>query len=675
MRRTEVACAECRRRKLKCEGTRPSCSRCQSFRLECYYKPPPQRSSRMARQGQDRDDLLKRIELLEEKLRGAAEQTLVSDTNGPPLAMLSSRQEDGTVSGQRTAVDDEVPVDILSTNALMEASDSEVGYFGPSSNYAMFRLVSRAFADTVMMYTPAGGTVQSLSPCHHCAERQEASRTGASSEERVTPTPTDMFTLPSKREGTDLLERFFSTIDPVLPYIDKPALIGEYHKSINQHPPRFRRVFLALLNIVWAHASASIGTSRCEAFYRRSVALLDSRTLERPSYELVQTLLLMVEYKQNHQRSISSYTTHALCVKAAFHIGLHSRTRMAGHRSEGKDLRFRLWDGKADNGRRIMGLTQGRPFMIPHSLRAVNTRISGEANSSIRDLYMAHLVSSHTIIDQTIETLYGGNLDLGETLKLQTLFSRWTDLSWHIGDWSDNLATIGGLVSLSELSAGSELREIRLAVRVLLSIQYYRMRLLVNFPLLSRFLLSRKEAPNELAKHSRLVQELPRIIHDDWGAARELCGMISALSKPSETFTSTFPAWYTCNYAMLTVALHYFAILLVIKHVPEVLDIASVALVRQGMGEALCAMEWFGKSSLITQKAGCCIERLLNVFDTLENQPEMVQSASIDIWDTDFMLQNLEQHSNDFLATFGQDEFDQQEPSFLDLYSCIPLCE
>ncbi|KAL4956286.1 hypothetical protein BDW69DRAFT_158787 [Aspergillus filifer] len=65
----------------------------------------------------------------------------------------------------------------------------------------------------------------------------------------------------------------------------------------------------------------------------------------------VQTLLLLVEYKQNHQRSISSYTTHALCVEAAFHVELHSRIGLAGHRSEGKDLRSRLWDGVVHNDR------------------------------------------------------------------------------------------------------------------------------------------------------------------------------------------------------------------------------------------------------------------------------------------------------------------------------------
>lgn len=68
---------------------------------------------------------------------------------------------------------------------------------------------------------------------------------------------------------------------------------------------------------------------------------------------------------------------------------------------------------------------------------------------------------------------------------------------------------------------------------------------------------------------------------------------------------------------MLTVALHYFAILLVTKHEPGVLDVNSVIAVRQEIDEALNVMETLGKSSLITQKAGCCIERLLAVFDTL----------------------------------------------------------
>lgn len=68
---------------------------------------------------------------------------------------------------------------------------------------------------------------------------------------------------------------------------------------------------------------------------------------------------------------------------------------------------------------------------------------------------------------------------------------------------------------------------------------------------------------------------------------------------------------------MLTVTLHYFAMLIVKKHEPEVFDTASVAEIWQEIEDALRVMKHIGKNSLITQKAGCCIERLLTVFDTL----------------------------------------------------------
>lgn len=115
----------------------------------------------------------------------------------------------------------------------------------------------------------------------------------------------------------------------------------------------------------------------------------------------------MVEYKQNHQRSISSYTTHALCVKAAFHVGLHSRIPIGSGRPGESYLRLRLWDGVvkndrevfsscgaiqlANNGRRVMSLTQGRPFMIPQAIGTVNNEVPREANPTTSDLYMTHL--------------------------------------------------------------------------------------------------------------------------------------------------------------------------------------------------------------------------------------------------------------------------------------------
>lgn len=39
--KTTLACDTCRRRKSRCDGTRPLCGHCQSAGLECVYRPTP----------------------------------------------------------------------------------------------------------------------------------------------------------------------------------------------------------------------------------------------------------------------------------------------------------------------------------------------------------------------------------------------------------------------------------------------------------------------------------------------------------------------------------------------------------------------------------------------------------------------------------------------------------
>jgi hypothetical protein len=83
-----------------------------------------------------------------------------------------------------------------------------------------------------------------------------------------------------------LFDRYFSTIGVVLPYVDKGTILNLYHGVTRVDLLKRRRTTLALLNIVWAHAAASLGSSQRETFYKKAVALMDSRDIERPSYEL-----------------------------------------------------------------------------------------------------------------------------------------------------------------------------------------------------------------------------------------------------------------------------------------------------------------------------------------------------------------------------------------------------
>lgn len=106
---------------------------------------------------------------------------------------------------------------------------------------------------------------------------------------RKTPLPknsNEIFNLPSKSDGIHLLHKFFSSVGIMLPYLSSADLVQRYEQARNINPPRFSRVFLVLLNIIWAHASASLSNAQSEVFYHRAIGLLNLHTLQGSSYDL-----------------------------------------------------------------------------------------------------------------------------------------------------------------------------------------------------------------------------------------------------------------------------------------------------------------------------------------------------------------------------------------------------
>ncbi|KAF3403367.1 hypothetical protein DPV78_003684, partial [Talaromyces pinophilus] len=116
----------------------------------------------------------------------------------------------------------------------------------------------------------------------------------------------------------------------------------------------------------------------------------------------------------------------------------------------------------------------------------------------------------------------------------------------------------------------------------------------------------------------------------------------------------------------LTVTLHYLAILLVAKYVPDIVSASSLIEVRQETEQSLEIMKRIGKSSLVSQIARCCIEQLLS------NGATTIYTANISRLSGHRSIQGL---SNELLNQFGKDDFDELDQSFLDIYSRLPLCE
>lgn len=162
---------------------------------------------------------------------------------------------------------------------------------GPSSNHAFFRALSGGLAHTARISSPSQQhSMASWARSHHTRTQTRASSPvdprSASTRLDQQWAPQDAFVLPRERDAIPLMNRFFATVGLVLPILSRTTLVSEYNQARRSSFSHVRRDFLALLNIVWAHASSSIQTVEAETFYQRALAVLDERSMQGTSVEL-----------------------------------------------------------------------------------------------------------------------------------------------------------------------------------------------------------------------------------------------------------------------------------------------------------------------------------------------------------------------------------------------------
>lgn len=251
---------------------------------------------------------------------------------------------------------DEAAVDTQSTDAFGRDTTQGADFFGPSSNHEHFRSLSRAFIQVAKsQYSRKEKQLKAWSKERETSLLRSEPTTASYS-------VSDHYDMPNDNQAHYLFDNFFSTINLTMPYVDKHTLIQNYNHVKHLQARQAHRNIWSLVNIIWAQASSSLDRPDSEMYYRRTVSLLDAHTIRKTSQELglpsrlgftkvtlkqkiVQTLLLLTSFQQNHQRSVASWTYHALTVKSAFQLGLHSPASYASFNEHDKELRKRLWFG------------------------------------------------------------------------------------------------------------------------------------------------------------------------------------------------------------------------------------------------------------------------------------------------------------------------------------------
>ncbi|KAF2107469.1 fungal-specific transcription factor domain-containing protein [Lophiotrema nucula] len=567
-------------------------------------------------------------------LANAASMTVESPTN------LCSSQ-----GPTASPMEEETPVDALASNAFDEVPQQDIGYFGPSSNHALFRTLSSAFANQIPLMLHTEGSVtesaQALSnnSLMHLAESPTTVRRPDNRWMQV-----DRYALPHESEMMRLTNRFFTTIGIVVPYIDRSALLPWLQASSHSRRPRLwstSRPARALINIICAHAALTLQSPDAEAFYRRTLALLDELTLRGSSIELVQALLLLCIFQQNTQRSIASWTYHALVIKAAYQLGLHARASHEEHGTTKRELFERIWQGVFIQDV-CLSAALGRPCIIPTSyLRpeswpnplTMMESVPGYSRSHFSGFTYHHILFSlHKLKANVIETLFDSNMGSHKITKIPDAVGKRIQLICDLETWRASFASYHPILDSSETEDGLSPTSYEADhFRLLLSVNFHSICMLANNAVLSALLID-----NHMGTTAQipLLAEATLAIEHDLSTSKKLSELIGHLCEFAPTFIDTNACWWFCNYnsknyidnsivvlmlvTVFTVCLHLFGILLLCHgdQSAQIRKSVDPIVVRETLNSGLKILETVERTSLMSRKGRRCLERFLQVLDS-----------------------------------------------------------
>ncbi|KAK5190922.1 hypothetical protein LTR99_000134 [Exophiala xenobiotica] len=393
------ACEPCRRRKIRCDGSKP-CENCQRYRAEpsCHYVEAARRLSHAKRSAerfnQDLEDYrevfqqlfpgsdprklkgLSRERLLELLMTNTAPQetspsTLTVDDSSP----LSEEAEvlerfQPMPDAEHSTLDDELRDIADDVNALSLSVNEAPSYVGISSVGAALRVIEWLRPGSLPRKPPS--PQYDPPSTRHEGHRRQFANASAPSE-------------PSASAAWDeipLINAFFEFVHPSIPLLDETSF---RHTYLAGHR-RDSRWYL-LLNTVLAMGSVVAGptaeSSNHWTYFARASDYLTIDTLNNAHFEIIQSLAILSGlYLHVLQRPTQANVLMGAALRLAIILGLHkdfteaiaSNTTQISTLSTTADMRRRIWwslfmlDSWAANGlgRPTMGrLSSGVTVKLP----------------------------------------------------------------------------------------------------------------------------------------------------------------------------------------------------------------------------------------------------------------------------------------------------------------------
>jgi hypothetical protein len=368
---TPHACAECKRRKIRCDGQQP-CGQCLSSRApkRCFYDKHRQRviPSRktleaLSQSLEECRSILKRLypnqevqallPLSRQELLSLLDRPVIDTSVGglpsPPInaspisdlgspMMTKSENILEQLPSRDTEWDEErrgrdpIPAEADDINALSLSVDRQASYLGASSIKAALMVmlkVQPSLRNTLA--APLSGVEMSH---NFPAVRQKTSSSAA---------PKDPQRIPWSWKGQTLIDAYFKRIHVFVPMLDESAFRADYLEGQRTDAP-----WLALLNMVFAMGSIAAMKSddyNHINYYNRAMEHLPLDAFGSSHIEMVQALALIGGYYLHYiNRPNMANAVLGAAIRMASALGLH-RESLAQSSSDiiAAETRRRTW--------------------------------------------------------------------------------------------------------------------------------------------------------------------------------------------------------------------------------------------------------------------------------------------------------------------------------------------
>ncbi|KAL7894090.1 fungal-specific transcription factor domain-containing protein [Trichoderma sp. SZMC 28014] len=623
-RRVTLACSLCRRRKSRCSGDHP-CALCQELGAECQY-PDSSTPSNLTVGRSYISQLEQRLQDIEsslQQLHGAQNEgraTLSSrgDHDTPANESVSAVEEHRSVLlpstlGSHDATElgeaDISENSIDGMGAMKFTNEEDCGFFGPSSNIAFMRYISRA----ILQAKSGDELADVLTP----TDQRHSGIVNVSKSRPPSPEPTpgktnnlmrdagvNIYALPSEERTWSLIQQYFHKTGQLLPFIHEPSFCKTYLQMKNERFRAVRRTWLGLLNIILAIAASLSAKDdipvdkriqESDIYYQRANGLCDRDSKRNASLEMVQYLLILGQYLQGTQKSVQAWTTHGLAISAAYQLGLHSPDTNRGLSPLEREIRKRTWYGCILLDR-TLSMTFGRPCTIPESyikldmplndMQMLGTYLEVEPCPQLDGAFFTAAIKLYAILYNVLDSCYGQNLGFEDPASVSSAISRVFDGQHQLDLWRLQLVPSLGFriwdTSMSSEDVEKMDKDLIICHRfsIVLSVRYNNLRILLHRRHLESLLKSLGTSEDESSSaDKRLLRQMSlNSVESCVESAISIISIVHCITLSSSWRRELLGAWNYSLYYAFNAALVIFASFMVVSKAKEALNDTSIGI-------------------------------------------------------------------------------------------------